>query len=520
MPRRFGRSTLRLMTATGQRIFLLRRASSTCSRCSASAKCRSASAAILPSPAASSTQCVPSGAVSDALARLGPGDPVGLRGPFGAGWPMTEAAGRDVVIVAGGLGLAPLRPALYQLFAGRARYGKIVLLYGARSPDDILFRREIESWRRRLDIEIEVTVDHASSVWHGHVGVVTTLISRADFDPLHAIALVCGPEVMMRFAITALRHSGLDDQIHLSLYGAQHEVRNRVLRSLPIRTGLRVPRWAGVPSRPGTELAGSEGDLTWPPRIASLGLPSGSSPPATAVSSACLTARTSCSRSPALSTLPTSLRLPRGAVRGRYDLSLVEGSVTTASDAARIQDVRARSRTLVTIGACATAGGIQALRNWADVKEYASVVYARPDYIQTLATSTAIADHVAVDFELRGCPISKRQLLEVISAMLAGRRPVTPPHSVCIECKLKGKRLRDGGAWNTMSWPGHSCGVWRNLPVLQPRMLRLLWTDGNAEHALAQRWPAQARHGGAGANASLSNLQRQRRTVSRGKRPP
>jgi coenzyme F420-reducing hydrogenase gamma subunit len=119
-------------------------------------------------------------------------------------------------------------------------------------------------------------------------------------------------------------------------------------------------------------------------------------------------------------------------------LSLVEGSITTASDAARIQDVRARSRTLVTIGACATAGGIQALRNRADVKEYASVVYARPDYIQTLATSTSIADHVAVDFELRGCPISKRQLLEVISAMLAGRRPITPPHSVCIECKLKG----------------------------------------------------------------------------------
>jgi sulfhydrogenase subunit delta len=132
------------------------------------------------------------------------------------------------------------------------------------------------------------------------------------------------------------------------------------------------------------------------------------------------------------------LEATRGAVRGSYDLSLVEGSVTTVSDAARIQDVRARSRTLVTIGACATAGGIQALRNWADVKEYASVVYARPDYIQTLATSTAIADHVAVDFELRGCPINKRQLLEVISAILAGRRPVTPPHSVCIECKLKG----------------------------------------------------------------------------------
>ena len=125
-------------------------------------------------------------------------------------------------------------------------------------------------------------------------------------------------------------------------------------------------------------------------------------------------------------------------VEGRYDLSLVEGSITTPHDAERIRAVRRCSQTLVTIGACATAGGIQALRNFADVKEYASIVYARPDYIETLATSTAIADHVQVDFELRGCPISKRQLLEVISAFLAGRRPVTPPHSVCVECKLKG----------------------------------------------------------------------------------
>ena len=128
----------------------------------------------------------------------------------------------------------------------------------------------------------------------------------------------------------------------------------------------------------------------------------------------------------------------RAAIGGHYDLSLVEGSITTAHDAERIRDVRRRSRHLVTIGACATAGGIQALRNFADVKEYAAIVYARPDYIQTLATSTPIADHVKVDFELRGCPINKRQLLEVVSAFLVGRRPVPPPHSVCIECKLKG----------------------------------------------------------------------------------
>ncbi len=128
----------------------------------------------------------------------------------------------------------------------------------------------------------------------------------------------------------------------------------------------------------------------------------------------------------------------RGAISGRYDLSLVEGSITTLHDAERIREVRRRSRHLVTIGACATAGGIQALRNFADVKEYTATVYARPDYIQTLATSTPIADHVTVDFELRGCPINKRQLIEVISAFLVGRRPVVPPHSVCIECKLIG----------------------------------------------------------------------------------
>ena len=128
----------------------------------------------------------------------------------------------------------------------------------------------------------------------------------------------------------------------------------------------------------------------------------------------------------------------RGKIQGHYDVSLVEGSITTPHDAARIHEVRRRSTALITIGACATAGGIQALRNFADVKQYASVVYARPDYIDTLATSTPIAGHVAVDFELRGCPISKRQLVEVISAFLAKRRPVTPPHSVCVECKLKG----------------------------------------------------------------------------------
>ncbi|WP_306185406.1 MULTISPECIES: oxidoreductase [unclassified Streptomyces] len=126
------------------------------------------------------------------------------------------------------------------------------------------------------------------------------------------------------------------------------------------------------------------------------------------------------------------------AGRGPYDLSLVEGSVTTSEDAERIRHIRRISRRLVTIGACATAGGIQALRNFGDVAEFRAAVYARPEYISTLATSTPISAHVPVDFELRGCPIDRRQLIEVITAYLAGRKPGIPRHSVCFECKRRG----------------------------------------------------------------------------------
>ena len=139
-------------------------------------------------------------------------------------------------------------------------------------------------------------------------------------------------------------------------------------------------------------------------------------------------------------------------VEGPYDVSLVEGSITTERDARRITEIRAASRLLVTIGACATAGGIQALRNFADVTEFTSVVYARPEFISTLGTSTPVSEHVPVDFELRGCPIDKRQLLELLTALLAGRKPRIAAHSVCYECKLRGT----------------SCVMVRGTPCLGP----------------------------------------------------
>jgi sulfhydrogenase subunit delta len=128
----------------------------------------------------------------------------------------------------------------------------------------------------------------------------------------------------------------------------------------------------------------------------------------------------------------------RAVVKGPYDISLVEGSITTPHDAERIHQVRRSSKFLITIGACATAGGIQALRNFKDVREFTSVVYATPQYISTLNKSTPIVDHVRVDYELHGCPINKHQLVEVLNAFLNGRRPAIPPHSVCTECKRSG----------------------------------------------------------------------------------
>ena len=132
------------------------------------------------------------------------------------------------------------------------------------------------------------------------------------------------------------------------------------------------------------------------------------------------------------------LEASSATAKGPYDLTLVEGSITTPHDAERIHEIRRSSKHLVSIGACATTGGIQALRNFADLGAFVSAVYASPEYVSTLRTSTAIADHVPVDFELQGCPISKAQLLEVVGAFLAGRRPNVPAHSVCVECKSAG----------------------------------------------------------------------------------
>ena len=156
------------------------------------------------------------GAVSSAITRLCRDQVIGVRGPYGSYWPVAESEGSDIIIVAGGLGLAPLRPVIYHVLAHREQYGKVALLYGARGPGEILYRRELEAWRRGVDIT--VTVDHAAADWRGNVGVVPAMIPRAPVDPNRAVAMVCGPEIMMRFTVDALRQRGLAmDRISISM---------------------------------------------------------------------------------------------------------------------------------------------------------------------------------------------------------------------------------------------------------------------------------------------------------------
>lgn len=149
------------------------------------------------------------GAVTKGMHALRPGDALGVRGPFGTAWPVETAAGADVVVIAGGIGLAPLRPALYRILSHRERYGRVVLLYGARTPDDILYRTQLREWRGAFDVDVHVTVDRATAAWRGNVGVVTTLIPRVPFDPTNAVAMICGPEVMMRYAALELVRRGV-----------------------------------------------------------------------------------------------------------------------------------------------------------------------------------------------------------------------------------------------------------------------------------------------------------------------
>lgn len=150
------------------------------------------------------------GKATNALVSRKAGDVIGVRGPFGTGWPMETARGRDVIVVAGGIGLAPLRPVIYEVLHNRDRYGRLVLLYGARSPHEVLYRKELAAWSRQRETQVLTTVDYGGLSWHGHVGVVTTIFKYARIHPTRSVAMICGPEIMMRFVTRELEIRGMN----------------------------------------------------------------------------------------------------------------------------------------------------------------------------------------------------------------------------------------------------------------------------------------------------------------------
>ena len=158
------------------------------------------------------------GSVTDKLSLLREGDEIGIRGPFGRGWPVERARDRDVVLVAGGIGLAPLRPVIHEVMENRNKYNKLILLYGTRTPDDILFEKELHDWLARFDIDVILSVDRSVPGWHGHAGVIPNFIQGTDFDPKNACAMICGPEIMMNFSVKALLARGMKaEDIYISM---------------------------------------------------------------------------------------------------------------------------------------------------------------------------------------------------------------------------------------------------------------------------------------------------------------
>jgi len=418
------------------------------------------------------------GNVTRTLSRLQQGDTLGLRGPFGAGWPVATLQGRDIVIVAGGLGMAPLRPLIDHLINQRDQYGKVWLIFGARSPEGLLYQNEWDRWKQS-GIDVQLTVDLASTGWHDSIGVVTLLVDRLRLNrPEETHLVACGPEVMMKYVAVSGVKTGDRARSHLGLARTQHAMCRRTVRPLSAGARIRLQGRACHSLRSSSTFPFCR-TIVMPakPRLAVFKFAS-----CDGCQLSLLDAEDDlfeiCDRVEIAHFAEASSDLQAGP----YDIALVEGSITTKDDEKRIRDVRNNSHYLMTIGACATAGGIQALRNFSDVTSWISTVYPSPQYIQTLATSTPIAQHVHVDFELRGCPINYHQLVDVLVALTEGRQPRVPSHSVCLDCKMKKQRLSCCLAWTSVPWTSHPYRMRSDLPFISARLLRMLWPQPTGKH--------------------------------------
>ena len=419
-----------------------------------------------------------------------------LRGPLGRGWPIEAAVGRDVVIVAGGIGLAPLRPLIDAILADRPRFGAVRLYLGARTPRDRLFVAEMNALAGRADLEVAEIVDRAGPEWLGRVGIVTQLFDQATWDGSRATAFMCGPERMMQATASDARAPRRRPGRHLADPRAEHGLRRRHLRPLPARPVLRLPRRTGLlagRARHAHSVGRDCDDRTAADR-ARTPLAAGDRAPRRprigvvkfASCDGCqLTLLDLEDELLAIAEQVDIVEFAEATSRrsaGPFDVLFVEGSISTPEQVEEIARLRAVTQRLVTIGACATAGGIQAIRNWFDHDEVRAAVYPEPGYVESLAMARPVADFVAVDAELRGCPISPAQLREFLVALVTGRRAAAPRRGRLPRMQAARRRLRRRRPRHPVPRPGDPDRLRRDLPGLRPRLLRLLRPARIGEH--------------------------------------
>ena len=416
------------------------------------------------------------GNVTKATSRLKVGDVVGLRGPFGSAWPLEGGQGMDVVIACGGIGLPPLRGALYSIMRNREKYGKVTLLYGARTPKDLMYPNEYEAWKK-AGIEVQVTVDRGDETWTGRVGVVPIAVLPLPRRPAQdrRADLRSGDHDPLRH----LRSPGAahPHRAHLRFARTQHEMRPGRLRTLPDGSLLHLQGRAGLPVRPpGTLLQRGGVLMTLTPKTTQ-------NKPKVAVYkfSSCDGCQLSLlNLEDELLDLASAvdiayfLEATRAVKPGPYDIGIVEGSITTPHEAERIKDVRSECKYLIALGTCATAGGIQALRNFAKAEDYAE------DCLRASGVSELPGE---IHFHRRECA-GRPGHLGLPGQQIPGGRsdrgpaaeptPELPAQPGLPGMQTQRHRLRGGGPGHPLPGTGRARRLRGAMPRQWTRLLRLL----------------------------------------------
>ena len=371
------------------------------------------------------------GDVTAALHQLKAGDKVGIRGPFGRGFPIESFRGKDMLFAPGGLGLAPVRSLINQVLDERALFGRVIILYGARTPAELLFKDELQRWAERSDVELLLTVDRGDETWSGNVGVITTLFQIHLCQPAQYGGGHRRPAGDVSLCLDGAARQGHFRGQHLPFAGATHEVRRRQVRALPDQQRLCLPVGACVLLHRDQGTGGGAMSANGKPKIAFFDF--------TSCEGCQLTVVDSLQTHPELLGVVEIVQFREAMTEKGEDylVAFIEGSCTRQSDEARLKEIREQAALVVALGACAHLGGVNALKSLHPLEEVRQYVYGdKADWYETY-DARPIEAVIPVDFAIPGCPIDRNEFIACVKALLLGKKPPIPDYPLCVECKLK-----------------------------------------------------------------------------------